>query len=120
MKKTILIIGGVIFIFLITISFRPLDNSKENSFQVSGVLESVSEGGVKDLVFKLEDDKITYYINRGLENGFSLEKIKTDYVGKKVVLNYAKAWTILAPFGTNSKHITQISVDGKEIYSEWK
>ena len=75
---------------------------------------------MNDLVFELQNDKTTYYINRGLENGFDLEHSRKKYSGKKVILSYAKSWTPLAPLGTTSKHITQISIDGKEIYSEWK
>lgn len=118
MKKALLIIG-LILLTLILIGLRPIDTSKENSVEVIGIIKSVSEGGVKDLVFELENDEITYYINRGLENGFQLDTSKSDFIGKKVTLNYAKNWTPLAPFGTTCKHITQISIDNKEVYSEF-
>ncbi len=120
MKKAVFIIVGLFFVFVILILLNPLGTSKENNIEVFGVVKSVSEGGIKDLVFELENDKTTYYVNRGLENGFTLEKTKADYLGKKVVLNYAKGWTILAPFGTMSKNINQISIDGKAIYSDCK
>lgn len=118
MKKILLFIALVLLTFLI-IGLKPIDTSKENSVEVVGIIKSVSEGGTKDLVFELENDKITYYINRGLENRFQLDTSKSDFVGKKVTLNYAKNWTLLAPFGTNCKHITQISIDNKEVYSEF-
>ncbi|WP_298115474.1 hypothetical protein [Flavobacterium sp.] len=119
MKKILLIIG-LILLTLTLIGLKPIDTSKENSVEVVGIIKSVSEGGVKDLVFELENDKITYYINRGLENGFELDTSKSNFVGKKVTLNYAKNWTPLAPFGTTCKHITQIYIDNKEVYSEFK
>lgn len=119
MKKILLFIALVLLTFLI-IGLKPIDTSKENSIEVVGIIKSVSEGGAKDLVFELENNKITYYINRGLENGFELDKSKSEFVGKKVTLNYAKSWTPLAPFGTTCKHITQISIDNKEVYSEFK
>ena len=119
MKKIIYILLIIIFAFF-ALALIPINTSKENSVEISGTIKSLSEGGVKDLVFELENDKTTYYINRGLENGFELDKAKTDFIGKKVTLNYAKNWTPLAPFGTTCKHITQISVDGEEIYSEFK
>jgi hypothetical protein len=118
MKKVLLFIALVLLIFLI-IGLKPIDTSKENSVEIIGVIKSVSEGGAKDLVFELENQKITYYINRGLENGFYLDKSKREFVGKKVTLNYAKNWTPFAPFGTTCKHITQISIDNKEVYSEF-
>lgn len=120
MKKTILIITALVFIVAIFISLKSIDSSEENCIEVSGIVKSVSEGGVHDLVFELENDNITYYINRGLEKGFTLEKVKTDYLGKKVIINYAKSRTILAPFGSTSKHIVQITIDGVKIYSERK
>lgn len=120
MKKTILIITALLFIVTIFISLMPMDTSEEKSIEVRGIVKSISEGGVNDLVFELENDKITYYINRGLENGFNLEKAKADYLDKKTIINYAKSWTILAPFGTTSKHIVQITINDVIIYSEWK
>lgn len=119
MKKILLFIVLVLLTFLI-IGLKPIDTSKENSIEITGIIKSVSEGGTKDLVFELENEETTYYINRGLENGFQLNKSKSEFVGKKVTLNYAKSWTPLAPFGTTCKHITQISIDNKEVYSEFK
>ena len=90
----------IIFAFF-ALALIPINTAKENSVEVSGTIKSLSEGGAKDLVFELDNDKTTYYINRGLENGFELDKSKTDFIGKKVTLTYAKSWTLLAPFGTN-------------------
>ena len=117
MKKVLLILGFILLTFII-IGLSPIDTSKENSIEITGIIKSVSEGGEKDLVFELENEETTYYINRGLENGFELDKSKSDFIGKKVTLNYAKNWTPLAPFGSTCKHITQISIDNKEVYSE--
>ena len=119
MKKILLFIVLAVLTFSI-IGLKPIDTSKENSIEVVGIIKSVSEGGAKDLVFEIENSEITYYINRGLENGFYLDKSKRDFIGKKVTLNYAKSWTPLAPFGTTCKHITQISMDNKEVYSEFE
>lgn len=119
MKKIIYILLIIVFAFF-ALALIPINTSKENSIVISGTVKSLSEAGIKDLVFELENDKTTYYINRALENGFQLEKSKTEFIGKKVTLNYAKGWTSLAPFGTTCKHITQISVDGKEVYTEFK
>lgn len=119
MKKNVYIAIVIIFAFF-ALALFPINISKDNNVEISGTIKSVSEGGVKDLVFELENNKITYYINRGLENGFNLKKSKTNYEGKKATLTYSKSWTPLAPFGTTSKHITQISIDNKEVYSEFE
>lgn len=120
MKKTILIaILAVLAIFLILV-LKPIDTSAENSVKVTGIVESVSEGGAKDLVFKLNNDSLSYYINRGLENGFQLQKAKNDLIGKEIKIFYAKNWTPLAPFGTTNKHITHCAANDSVLYSEWE
>lgn len=111
---------GILLIAFVVMALIPIDTSKENSIKISGIIKSISKGGVNDLVFELNNNKVTYYINRGLENGFNLDQAKTAFIGKKVTLCYAKSWTPLAPFGTTCKHITQISIDDKEIYSEFE
>jgi hypothetical protein len=118
MKKAIFIfiVCSVVAFFIILST--AIDTSKENSIEVSGTVKSVYEGGVKDVVFQLENHKTVYYINRGFENGFELAKAKKDFEGKKIRLFYAKSWTPLAPFGTSSKHITHLSVDDYIIYNE--
>lgn len=118
--KKILYILGILILGYFFIKLIAIDNSKENSVEVSGVVKSMSEGGVKDLIFELEGKKHKYYINRGLENGFTLEKAKADYIGKKATIYYPKKWALFFPMGTMCKHINQISIDDKEIYSEWK
>ena len=117
--KRVIFTAIIILIAFLIIGLIPMDTSKENSTEVTGTVKLVSEGGVKDLVFELENDQITYYINRGFENGFDLAKTKKDYEGKKISLFYADSWTLLAPFGTTSKHITHAVVNDSVIYNEW-
>jgi hypothetical protein len=119
MKKAIFIfiVCSVVAFFIILST--AIDTSKENSIEVSGTVKSVYEGGVKDVVFQLENHKTVYYINRGFENGFALAKTKKNFEGKKIILFYAKSWTPLAPLGTNCKHITRVVVNDSVIYNEW-
>ena len=119
MKKAIFIfiVCSVIAFFIILST--AIDTSKENSIEVSGIVKSVYEGGVKDVVFQLENYKTVYYINRGFENGFELAKAKKDFEGKKITLFYSKSWTPLAPFGTTCKHITHLSLNDSVVFSEW-
>lgn len=116
MKKIIYILSFVFLVFLF-FAFQPIDTSLENSVKVEGVVKNITEAGTKDILFELENDKTTYYINRGFEKGL----VSTNtFIGKKVTLYYAKNWTPLAPFGTTSKHITQLQVNDKIVYSEFK
>lgn len=117
-RKRYIYASIVLLLAILFIALIPVDHSMENSVKVSGIVKSVSEGGVKDLVFELEDEKNTYYINRGLENGFNLATAKKGFEGKKVKLFYSNSWTPLAPFGTTSKHISHLVI-GDFVYSEW-
>jgi hypothetical protein len=117
MKKTIGVALLVLALFLV---FKPNDHSKENSIQVNGVVKNITEGGVNDAVFELENDSITYYINRRLENGSDLAALKKEFLGKTVSIWFTNSWTPLAPFGTKSKHITQLKSKDSIIYTEFK
>ncbi len=119
MKKLAYVLIALVVIALILI-LKPIDNSAENSVKVTGIVQSISEGGAKDLVIKLKDDSLSYYINRGLENGFQLQKAKNDLIGKEIKIFYAKNWTPLAPFGTTNKHITHCAANDSVLYSEWE
>lgn len=119
MKKVIYILSFIFLVFLF-FAFQPIDTSMENSVKVEGVVKSIAEAGTKDILFELENDKTTYYINRGFEKGFVLKKLNNDFIGKKATLYYAKTWTPLAPLGTTSKHITQLQLSDKIVYSEFK
>ena len=119
MKKTFFIAIVFIIVAFFIILSTAIDTSMENSIKVSGTVKSISEGGIKDVVFELENNKTLYYINRGFENGFEMTKAKKDFEGKKVTLFYAKSWTPLAPLGTECKHITHISVNDSVVFSEW-
>ena len=119
MKKAIYIFIAVLVVGFLIILSTAIDTSKENSIKVYGTVKSISEGGVKDVVFELENNKTLYYINRGFANGFEIVKAKKDFEGKKITLFYAKSWTPLAPFGTYSKHITHLSVNDSVLFSEW-
>lgn len=118
MKKSVYLLI-ITFVILLVVALIPIRASKENSVLVVGKVKNITEGGVKDIVIELDNSKITYYINRGFENSFEIEKLRKELVGKKVTLLYAKNWTPLAPFGTTSKHITLLSFNNKVLYSEF-
>ena len=118
MKNRLYILMFIVVLLIIT-ALTPVNTFKENGKEVTGVVKSISVGGVKDMVIELENDKITYYVNRGFENGFDIHSANQEYAGKRVTLYYSDSWTPLAPFGTTSKHITRLSVEGSIKYTEW-
>ncbi len=119
MKKIVYFILFLFGIFLLLV-LKPIDSSAANSVKVSGTVEAVTKGGSNDLVFHLKNDSQTYYINRGIENGFPLASSQKKFTGKKVKLFYAKNWTPLAPFGNPNKHISHLVCDDVVVYSEWE
>ena len=52
-----------------------------------------------------------YYINRGLERGYTLEGLETQVLNKKATLHLAKVLN-----GTTSNHIAQLAVEGKVLF----
>jgi len=86
---------------------------KEKCFIKEIEVVKVSEGGVKDLVFHDKNGDF-FYINRGLENGFTLENAKEAVLNKKATLHIAESW-----LGKNTKHISQLEVEGNVLYTEF-
>nr|WP_321231797.1 hypothetical protein [uncultured Psychroserpens sp.] len=105
-------------VFLFYMSFivkaGPVNHSKDNSVEVTGIVDSLYEGGVKDLVFKLKKSETTYYINRALENKFDLHDTKNQLLNKEITLWYSKHRS--GPGG----HMMQLQYQDSIYYSEWK
>lgn len=75
------------------------------------------EGGVKDVVFVLDGHKENYYINRGLEQGLTIDDLKQQLKGKEVTIKYPNYWSILDP-SKSIRHIAKVEFEGKTIFSE--
>ncbi len=73
----------------------------------------VYEGGVKDIVFA-EANGSFYYINRGLEQGYTLEEFREKVLNKNVTLHLANT---LIKSGSN--HIAQIAVGNEILFTEF-
>lgn len=74
----------------------------------------IYEGGVKDIVFA-EADGTFYYINRGLEQGYTLEGVRKKVLNKNVTLYLAN--TLI---GSSSNHISQVAVGDEILFTEFK
>ncbi|RDK88826.1 hypothetical protein [Marinirhabdus gelatinilytica] len=86
---------------------------KEDCFVKEIEVVKISEGGVKDLVLHDAEGNF-FYINRGLENGFTMENATEAILNKIATLHIAESWQ-----GKDSKHIAQLEVDGNVIYTEF-
>tara|TARA_R110002072_G_scaffold7503_2_gene40860 strand:- start:652980 stop:653345 length:366 start_codon:yes stop_codon:yes gene_type:complete len=105
-----------ILIVLLAVVFQSClitNPSEEKSNIVEMKVTKISEGGVKDLVFHNAEGDF-YYINRGLENGFTLENAREAVLNKNVKLHLSESW-----IGTESRHISQLEVDGHILYTEF-
>lgn len=110
-----LLVGGV----LLLSSMKVPSPTDSNTISVEGKVENIYEGGVKDVVFKLENDDRVFYINRGLENGLDLSELKDKYIGKKLTLTYINHKYLFDIFVSNS-HLAEVKSDRTTIYSEFK
>lgn len=73
---------------------------------------AIEEGTSYDIVIKEKGDDF-YYINRGLEQGLTIEELEEQIMNKKVNLHLYKFW-----FGT-SEHISQLTVDNNVLFTEF-
>lgn len=109
-------IKKIVFLLALPLLFTSclIQNPKPEECEVKEiVVASIYEGGVKDIVFA-EDNGDFYYINRGLEQGFTLTEMEETVLNKKVTLHLAKVIT-----GT-SNHIAQLALEEDVIYTEFK
>ena len=107
----------ILFCF-IGLCLRPIPTvTAENAQSHIGVVVDITEGGVKDAVFHLENDNHLYYINRGLENKFKLKALKEQLVGKEVTFVYANHWTPL-DWNNKSTHVARLVLGDKIIFDE--
>ena len=108
-KKT-----GLSLVMLTVLTSCIINNpDREDCEVITMEVTKISEGGVKDLVFHNAEGDF-YYINRGLENGFTLANAEAAVLNKNATLHLAETW-----IGTNSNHIAQLEVDGKVLYTEF-
>jgi len=118
-KKYIFIALVVLFFAFAALTFRPVivpENVNE-CLVAEGKIINIFEGGVKDIVFKLEGDKTTYYINRGLEHGLNLADLRRQLIGNNVIIRYPKPWTSIG-FNNSSMHLSVLEYNGNELYNE--
>jgi len=118
MKKTgIILIISVCLVCLIGLVTIIKGNTIQNPVKSESlvkeiVVDSIYEGGIKDLVFK-ESNGEFYYINRGLEQGLTIEGMKEKVLDKKVTLHLAKVMI------GKPRHIAQLSLEKEVLFTEF-
>ncbi len=118
-KKIILGLIALFFVAAIAI-FRPVPIVTEDKALVeTGVVAMIKEGGVKDVVIRLEGNKRVFYINRGLENGLNLDELKEKLIGNEITVKYPKYWTPL-DWNDRIKHISKVEIGDEVIFDEFR
>lgn len=107
-----------LFVALAIAILRPVPTPEENDcLIVKGTVIDLYEAGTKDVCFKLQGEDRVFYVNRGLERGLDLEKLKLELINKEITIKYPKHWTPLDPFNS-IRHISKIESVGQTIFSE--
>ena len=120
-KKAINILAILFFLsFLVfaVLILRPVPSpSEEECLVVEGMVGAVYESGVKDISIALKDHSTSFYINRGLENGLTLDSFTQKIIHQKVTIKYPDYWTPLDA-DNSIKHVSKIYLDKEVVYSE--
>lgn len=123
--KSITLIAGVIFVLSIALlltsfvtSMIPGKSKRERSTKVRGLLRHAfgSESTHDISLYTSIDSGNSYYINRGLEH-VALADI-TALKGKSVDIYYYRHGFSLLDFNNKLRHVTEIRVGNKVVYTE--
>ena len=99
-SKSDLLIAVLTFVgCFVMLALRPVPAASiHNTNSITGKVIEISKGsGHGDLLIHLANDDRTFYINRGIENGLSLEKLKSHLQNQQTTLTFVKHWTPLNP-----------------------
>ncbi len=90
-----------------------IQNPKPDECELKEIVVSgVYEGGDYDIVFA-EANGDFYYINRGLEQGYTINGMEQKVLNKKVTLHLANT-----AMGT-SNHIAQLALEDEVVFTEF-
>jgi len=113
----------ILFIAFITVAFqtfRPITNVQPDEvIEITGIVTKIEEGAGFDIVITLKNDSHYYYINRGLQQGLTIEKLQKEILNKKVALYPIHRWTIF----TRDKimgHVSKLMIGDRVIFNELK
>ena len=111
--KPFLLISLPLIVVLIMLQGCIINNPQLDECEVKKItVIEITEGTSFDIVFK-ENGTSRYYINRGLEQGLTIEDLREKVLNKKVTLHLPKLF-----YGT-SQHIAQLAVEDDVIFTEF-
>jgi len=118
-RKSWITLGlAIAFIGLLLLVLRPVPIPLEKDcLTTRGIVSEIYEAGTNDVVFKLQDQSKQFYINRGLERGLELNKLRSELISKEITIKYPKHWTPLDPVNS-VRHISKVEHEGRIVFSE--
>lgn len=113
--SSILFIG---FMWVVIQTFKPVRNVQpDDVIEVRGKVLKIEKSAGFDIIITLENDAHIYYINRGLQQGLTIDQLNTDLLNKTVILYPIKRWTIFTRDGIMG-HISKVVIDDQVIFNE--
>lgn len=110
---------GIPFI-LLALALRPVPKATEkNVIEVTGRVANLFEGTSYDVNIHLANEPHFYYINRGIEQGLSIEDLRRKLMHQTVSLAHVKHWTTLDP-GNRSRQVARLVYNSKVIFSQYE
>ncbi len=92
---------GLAALYIVVSALTPVPSpSDRNTYVHIGVVQGIFSPCCEDIVVKLKGITKDYFINRGLEQGISIDNWKNNLLGEKIELTLIKHhWSILNPTG---------------------
>ena len=118
-RNIFLTIVSVSLIIFALLALRPLPKATlNNCIKYSGEVSEVIKGeGKGDIVVTLKNSNTQFYINRAIDNGYTVEVLQEKLAGKTIEILAISHWTPLDP-ASKTKHITEIKTVDQIIYTE--
>ena len=109
--------GIVVLVVLGVLILRPVPILPEEELTVAeGTVALIFDGGSKDIMFKLQESPDYFYINRGLEQGYTIGSLRDLLIGQVVVIKYPKYWSLIG--NDDVHHLSKLEFEGETIFSE--
>lgn len=107
-----------VFMWGVIQTFKPVRSvTIEDVTPITGQVINIQGGSGFDIVIKLKDDSHHYYINRGLQLGLNLEKLRNTLLNKTVTLYSIDRWTLFTRDGIMG-HISKLTIGEQVIFNE--
>ena len=111
----LLFAGATLSVAIITL--RPVPIMPEERLSVAeGTIDHIFEAGEFDIVFTIRESGKHYYINRGIEQGLSVEDLRDKLLNQKVTIKYPEFWSLMG--SENVNHLSKLIFRDQVIYTE--